>query len=92
MAGPITMRVLTDAGIALEDHAVSVIAPGERGYVGFLRNHAPLITSLVPGKLRWRLANGARHEARIGSGLLEIANNRLTILTDPVHSLDKPVR
>ena len=44
MADPITLRVLTDAGLAIEDQAVSVIAPGEVGYLGVLHNHAPLIT------------------------------------------------
>lgn len=84
MASAIRLRVLTDAGIALEDEAVSVIAPGEPGYLGMLRNHAPLVTTLAPGRLRWRTPEGRTRAARIGAGLLEIFRNRLTILTDAV--------
>lgn len=84
MAEPILLRVLTDAGLAIEDQAVSVIAPGEPGYLGMLRNHAPLVTTLAPGTLRWRTPDGHTRTARIGAGLLEILRNRLTILTDTV--------
>ena len=80
----ITLKVLTAEGLAFEDEAVSVVARGARGYVGFLRNHAPLVTTLTPGRLSWRRPDGARRSARLGSGLLEIVKNRLTILTDAV--------
>ena len=82
MSGPITLRVLTDAGLALEEPAVSVIAPGEVGYLGVLVNHAPLVTTLQPGKLIWRRPDGARRTLPIGSGLLEISKNHVTVLTD----------
>ena len=81
MAGPIRLRVLTEGGIALEDDAVSIVAPGELGYLGILANHAPLVTTLSPGKLTWRRPSGVTNTARVGTGLLEILHNRLTILT-----------
>jgi F-type H+-transporting ATPase subunit epsilon len=83
----ITLKVLTAEGLAFEDEAVSVVARGERGYVGFLYRHAPLVTTLSPGKLSWRRPDGARRTARLGSGLLEVVKNRLTILTDTVSEL-----
>jgi F-type H+-transporting ATPase subunit epsilon len=89
MAGPIRLRVLTQAGLALEDGAVSVRAPGEVGYLGILRNHAPLVTTLVPGTLTWRRADGTTHVRRLGAGLLEITKNRLTILTASVQESDQ---
>ncbi|MBI2496224.1 MAG: ATP synthase F1 subunit epsilon [Candidatus Omnitrophica bacterium] len=84
MAATIALRVLTSEGLVLEEEAVSVIAPGEPGYLGMLRNHAPLVTTLQPGKLTWRRPSGERRIARIGSGLLEVQRNRVTILTDAV--------
>jgi F-type H+-transporting ATPase subunit epsilon len=80
----IQLRVLTRAGVALEDKAISVIAPGAVGYVGFLRNHAPLVTTLRPGKLTWTQPGGAKRSARVGEGLLEIAHNRLTLLVSEI--------
>ena len=81
MADPLTLRVLTAEGVALEDHAASVIAPGELGYLGILRNHAPLVTTLKPGKLTWR-GGGGSQARQIGAGLLEVRKNTVTILTD----------
>ena len=80
----ISLRVLTPEGLAFEDEAVSVIARGKRGHVGFLRNHAPLVTVLAPGRLKWRRPDGTQKNAQLGAGLLEIVKNRLTILTDAV--------
>jgi F-type H+-transporting ATPase subunit epsilon len=86
----ITLQVLTAEGLAFEDEAVSVVARGERGYVGFLRNHAPLVSTLSPGKLTWRRPDGGRRTAMLGSGLLEIVHNRLTILTDQAAAPAEP--
>ena len=85
-----TLRVLTQAGLALEDEAVSVIAPGEVGYLGVLRNHAPLVTTLTPGTLIWQRPDGSRKLARVGSGLLEVEHNRVTLLTDSVGEWSEP--
>ena len=84
MATAILLRVLTQAGLAIEDDAVSIIAPGEVGYLGILRNHAPLVTTLKPGTLTWRRPDGATRTRLIGDGLLEIAHNRCTLLTSSV--------
>ena len=80
----IRLRVLTEAGVALDEDAVSIIAPGELGYLGILRNHAPLVTTLKPGMLSWRTPEGAQQARKIGEGFLEIIRNRCTILTDTV--------
>jgi len=82
----ITLRILTPAGIALEEEATSIVAPGEIGYLGILRNHAPLVTTLKPGRVRWQRASGARVARRIGAGLLEVADNRVIILTDALEA------
>ena len=84
MADPITLRVLTSEGLVVEDRAISVIAPGEPGYLGMLKNHAPLVTTLKPGKLTWRRSSGESRTLLIASGLLEITQNRCTLLTGTV--------
>ena len=84
MAGAISLHVLTQEGLVLEDEAVSVIAPGELGYLGMLRHHAPLVTTLRPGKLTWRRPGGERRTTRVGAGLLEVQHNHITILTDAI--------
>jgi F-type H+-transporting ATPase subunit epsilon len=84
MTESINLRVLTSEGLEFEDRAVSVIAPGGLGYLGMLRNHAPLVTTLAPGKLIWQRPSGERLAMRIGAGLLEVVKNQITVLTDSV--------
>jgi len=84
MTKAIALKVLTQEGVALEEQAVSVIAPGEPGYLGILRDHAPLVTTLTPGTLTWRRPSGERLTASVGAGLLEVAKNHVTILTDAI--------
>ena len=81
MADPISLRVLTAEGVALDERAESVIAPGEVGYLGILRNHAPLVTTLKPGTLTWR-SGSASQSRQIGAGILEVRRNTVIILTD----------
>jgi F-type H+-transporting ATPase subunit epsilon len=84
MAATITLRVITPEGLAFEEPATAIRAPGEVGYLGILRNHAPLVTTLKPGVLSWRRPDGPRQAARIGAGLLEVVRNRVTVLTETV--------
>ena len=84
MPDPIALRVITDTGVAIEAQAMSVVAPGEIGYLGVLKNHAPLVTTLQPGRLAWRNAAGQSRSVQVTEGLLEVSRNRLTILTRTV--------
>ena len=84
MTRTIALRILTHEGLVLEEPAGSIIAPGEPGYLGILANHAPLVTTLRPGRLTWRRPDGSRQRMTVGAGLLEISRNRCTVLTDEV--------
>lgn len=90
MAEPIAVRVLTDAGLAVEDTAVSIVAPGALGYLGVLSHHAPLITMLQPGTLTWRTPHGRTRQLHVDEGLLEVTKNRLTVLTKAVTEHAEP--
>ena len=87
MANPIRIRVLTNEGLAVEDDAVAVRAPGGLGSLGVLRNHAPLVTTLAPGKFTWRKDSGERRTILVGDGLMEVVKNRVTLLTSRVSEL-----
>ncbi len=92
MAQALQVKVVTTGGQTLIDEAVSVRAPGERGDLGILYNHAPLVSVLRSGKLIWRTPDGRRQSARIGAGLLEVARNRVTILTDAMEAAEGAAR
>ena len=80
----IAIQVLTSQGVAVSDEAVSVRAPGGLGSFGILYNHAPLVSTLTPGKLQWKHADGSERAFEVSGGIIEVAHNRCTVLTASV--------
>lgn len=89
MPGPIRIRIVTNEGEAVADEAVSVRAPGELGSFGVLHNHAPLVSTLVPGTLFWRRPDGQQQARVVGSGLIEVTHNQVTVLTESVRDAEE---
>lgn len=78
--------IILSSGKKIFDGSIqSLIAPGEVGYLGVLANHAPLMTTLVPGKVTIRDASGNASclDFKTG-GFLEISGNKATMLLDEV--------
>ena len=86
MAEGFHLTVLTPERMVLEMDVYSIVAPGSAGYLGVLRNHAPLITTLVPGKLTVKDLGQKPQVFAIGGGFLEVSRNHVTILADTLES------
>lgn len=82
MAKLIHIKVITQDGRTLSDEAVSVKAPAALGYLGVLYNHAPMVSLVEPGWLSWKTASGEHKKVKVGGGLMEVAKNHVTLLTD----------
>jgi F-type H+-transporting ATPase subunit epsilon len=80
------LTILSSDKKIFEGDLQSLIAPGGLGYLGILPDHAPLITTLVPGKITLRDAAGKTTALDSkANGFLEIIKNRATILLDQEH-------
>lgn len=82
MAATYRFRILTPNEEALNEEVISIVAPGEAGYLGVLANHAPLITTLRAGDLKVRFHDNREREYRIGAGLLKVEDNDAVLLTE----------
>lgn len=84
-----TTSIQTREGSIYQDKVASLIAPGEIGYLGILANHAPLVTSLVPGNIILKEPSGKVTVFKnTGKGFLEVVKNSVLILLDsaePIH-------
>jgi F-type H+-transporting ATPase subunit epsilon len=79
------LTIVTPEKIFYEEEVSSLIAPGIEGYLGVLTDHAPLITSLVPGKLTVKKdSNNTEVILAISGGFLEVLKNKVVILADAV--------
>ncbi len=81
------LTVVTPQSVVFDGEAVSLIAPGGAGSLGVLANHAPLVTTLAPGRLTVTLPAGEARSFEIGAGFLDVLKNEVTV----VSSLVRPV-
>ena len=75
------LDIVTPEKKAFSDEIDSVVVPGAEGELGILKSHAPLVTTLRPGELRY-LTGGLETSLAIGTGIVEISNDRVSVLTD----------
>ena len=79
------LEIMTPAKTVFVGPVASLVAPGALGYLGVLADHAPLLTTLTPGKVTYRDPSGNTVIlASKGSGLLEVYRNRATLLVDDI--------
>src|SRR3954452_5068237 len=76
------LQVVTPDRIVLDEEAVSLVAPGIEGYLGVLPNHAPLVTELGVGELRYRNAAGDEFRLAVSGGFMQVSGSRTTVLAD----------
>lgn len=69
-----------------EGQVISLIAPGTLGYLEILSNHAPIITTLSPGKLTITDENNSKAIYAISGGILEVSNNKAILLADAIET------
>ncbi|WP_028309794.1 F0F1 ATP synthase subunit epsilon [Desulfitibacter alkalitolerans] len=75
------MEVVTPARKVLSVEVDSVIVPASTGYLGILVNHAPLVTSLGVGVLKYK-GDGKEEYAAVCGGFMEVSNNKVSIMAD----------
>lgn len=88
MAGTFTLRVVSPEGNVLKEEAEFVVLPGQTGEIGILPNHAPLITAMDAGVVRYTV-NGSTHKISTSGGFVEVVDNKVTILADTAETEEK---
>ncbi len=77
------LEIVTPDKKAFSGEVEIVLVPGNEGELGILPAHSPLVTSLRPGELMYRQGDEDTYLA-IGTGVVEISNDRVSVLTDMV--------
>jgi F-type H+-transporting ATPase subunit epsilon len=83
MAPLFKLSIYTPGKIVFDAQVSSLCVPEESGYLGVLARHAPLISTLKPGKITFKDEEGSwKTIPSAGKGVFEITNNRVIILLD----------
>jgi F-type H+-transporting ATPase subunit epsilon len=93
MTNTIKLEIVTPDATVYSDDVEMVTLPAVEGQMGVLPQHVRLMTKLVPGELIVR-KSGRDDYLAVGEGLVEMTNERLSILTNmaiPVESIDEAV-
>ena len=82
MAGnTLKLEVVTPERKVLSEEIVSLIVPAIEGYLGILPNHAPIISGLEPGVIKYKVGGDYKKMA-ISGGFLEVSANKASILAN----------
>ncbi|MBU0516097.1 MAG: F0F1 ATP synthase subunit epsilon [Proteobacteria bacterium] len=81
MADKIQLEVVTPERPVVSEAVDLVVATSTEGEFGVLPNHAPLLTTLTAGELRYRVGDKQESMAVLG-GFAQVADNKVTILAD----------
>lgn len=84
----ITLHVETAERETYSGGADFVVAPSTEGQVTILPSHAALMTTLMPGELRFRADQGPEQIISLAGGFMEVLNDHVTILADAAERVD----
>lgn len=87
--GRITLSIATAERETYSGEADYVVAPSTEGQVTILPRHAALMTTLMPGELRFRNDDGLEQSIALAGGFMEVLNDQVTILADAAERADE---
>jgi F-type H+-transporting ATPase subunit epsilon len=92
MARKFKVEIVTPEKVSFSEEVESLVVPAERGYLGVLAGHAPLLCALRPGEIRM-IQDGHERWFATSGGFMEVAGNKASLLVEsaePVEEIDLP--
>ncbi len=76
------LHIITPDKELFKGEAKSITVPGVDGSMGFLNNHAPLITVLKAGEVKVTLPDNKVESFNLNGGVVEVSNNKVIVLAE----------
>lgn len=77
----LTLKIISPEHIVFNGLIDCILVPGEKGDFEILTNHAPIISTLVGGKVVYTV-NGEQQELDIHGGFVEVQKNKVNLCVD----------
>lgn len=87
MAKSLKLQFVTPDRSIFEGEVNEFTSPGAKGPFTILINHAPIVSSLVPGIFKWK-QEGRETKLLMGGGFLEFHDNSGVVLASSVENVD----
>ena len=88
MAATFELEVATPEKLVLQASCTEAQIPGSEGELGILPGHAPLLSTLTSGVLRYQTADGREEVQAIHGGWVEVQQTLVRVLTDAAENPD----
>ncbi len=84
MAMTMRVDVVSAEELIYSGNAEFISAPADKGEIGILPRHAPLLTRIRPGAIRIKIANSNEEDVIlfVSGGMLEVQPDVVTVLAD----------
>jgi F-type H+-transporting ATPase subunit epsilon len=89
MAGTILLEVATPERLMLKETVVEVVVPGANGELGILPEHAPLLSELGPGLLRYTVQGQPQRCLCVSGGWVEVVKDSVHVLANTAERGDE---
>lgn len=76
------LEIVTPDESLFEGTVRRVQLPGKEGRFGILDNHAPIVSTLVKGKIKVEIKGGDVKHFEIDGGVVEVNNNKVIVLAE----------
>ena len=73
-----TLKIISSEDVIFQGEVTSVTLPGAMGEFTVLRNHASLVSALVPGTMKY-VADGVTVPVDVQGGLVDVDNNVVSV-------------
>jgi len=77
-----SLRIISPDRVVYEGEATSVSVPGVSGGFQVLYNHAPLLSALFAGPVKFKSVSGDDTIYATGGGFLEVHDNQVVVLVE----------
>lgn len=88
MAITTKLEIVTPEAVVYSENVEMVTLPAVEGQIGVMPQHIRLVTQIVPGEMIVR-KNGHDDFMAVGEGLVEVTNDRVSIVTTMAIAVDK---
>lgn len=82
MNSKLYLQLISPAGIIFRGEVFSVTLPGEEGSFAVFPRHAPIISNLTRGVVKYHTGEKEEQRVAVRSGFAEVSDNRVTVCVE----------
>ncbi|MEM0996136.1 MAG: ATP synthase F1 subunit epsilon [Bacteroidota bacterium] len=84
----LNLDIITPDATVYSGKVESVTVPGSEGRFQVLKNHAPIISTLTEGPLKFKTMDQEEHLFRASGGVVEVLKNKVIVLVESIQRVE----